>query len=100
MTCKSLNAEFVSLYYGIINVRRVLLNPTEKSRAKIKAYFFIIVNETDDSSSVIKYSCRCIRRVAFTVYSFIPIMIWISGFLSLYTLQPGVFPGRLIKMSV
>jgi hypothetical protein len=84
----------------LIDRGRVGLKPAEQRRTEIKADGGIIADDIEDFPLFVYDTGIGIGTVAFEGDPFVPIMKGVSALLGLNGLKPGVFPRRLIEMTM
>ena len=77
-----------------------IFKPSEKRRPEIETEVRIIVVDVDDHSFWVKQPRKRVGPVTLVVDAFVPIVIGGRRSLSLDDIEPGVFPRRLVKVSV
>jgi hypothetical protein len=75
-------------------------HPAEKGGTKIETDPGVIVDEVNHPLFRIKDARSGIACVTFCIDPFIPIVVGIGRILEFHAFQPGIFPGRLVKMAV
>ncbi len=83
-----------------IGTRRILFQPGEQGRPEVEADARIVVHDADDLVLAIDNARGAIGRIAFRRDAFIPIVVGCRRILGLHRFEPGIFPRRLIKMTV
>jgi hypothetical protein len=78
----------------------VLLQPCQKCGPEIETDLCIVIDDIDDLFVLIENAGCRIWCIAFGSNAFISVVIWIGRILNLDFLKPGVFAGRLVKMTV
>src|SRR5665213_1908323 len=77
------------------------LHPGQQSGPDIETDKFVIVNNVFDEAAInIKNSGESVGAVAFVINAVIPNRKGLGAGLVINNASPGIFPGRLIKMSV
>jgi hypothetical protein len=89
------SSQYLRIYPGIF-----FFKPCQKGGAKIETHIFIIIYDFEYKSISPKNTGSCVRSIAFTSDTFIPVMIRECRFLQLYHLQPGIFTRWLVKMAM
>ena len=100
MPGKSLPAFFVGVENGLIGFRLFCCHPRKQRRTEIETDLRVVVRDLLDIAVAIQNSRHPIWRVTFGRDALVPVVERICGVLQLDELEPGVLPGRLIKMSV
>src|SRR4030042_4231905 len=98
ITGEFLQALPVTLKNGLIGFGGIILHPEQDRRTEVETYTGIIVHQLGDSSCRIPDSRHSVGRVAFGGNPLVPVVVRERRILDLNGLQPGAFPGRLIKM--
>ena len=83
-----------------IGAGRIFFQPGEQGRPEVEADARIVVHDADDLVLAIDNARGAIGRVAFRRDALIPVVVGCRRILGLHRFEPGVFPRRLIKMTV
>jgi hypothetical protein len=78
----------------------VFFHPGEECGAEVEAHFLIVIDDFEDSSVGVEYAGGGVLGVTFGVNSFVPVVVWVGGVLDFDFFQPGIFSGRLVKVTV
>src|ERR1019366_3462076 len=90
----------VGVENGLIGVRCAVGHPGEQRGADVEADPRIVVNDACNAVVRSQDAGSSVGSVTLGGDALIPVMIRIGGFLELDGLEPGIFPGRLIKMTM
>ena len=80
--------------------RLVMGKPRTQGRSDVEAERGVIVHDGGDTVATAQETRRSVGPVAFSRNAGIPVVIRCRGVLHLDLLKPGIFPWRLIKMTV
>ncbi len=83
-----------------IGFRRLLPKPTDEGRAEIKAEMPVIVDDIQDPPLAVVDAGRGVGAVALGGDAGIPVVVGSGAGLHFDLFDPGIFPGRLIKMAM
>jgi hypothetical protein len=84
----------------LIYIGRICLQPVKQRWAKVKADICVVIGYVNYFSVGAENSGSPVLSVALLGNSHIPIVKRVSGILEFHSLQPGIFPRWLVKMSV
>jgi hypothetical protein len=90
----------VGFYDLLIDERKLFLQPGEEGGAEVETDRSIVVGDIENLPLLIDDSGIPIGAVALEGDPFIPVVERVSALLPLDGSEPGVFPGRLIEVTV
>ena len=90
----------VCLQNCMISIRLPRLKPFKQGRAYVKTHVRVVIYHFNNIFFEVKNSGKGILGITLRSNPFIPVMIGPGRILPLKGVQPGIFPGRLIKMTV
>src|SRR2546430_1805771 len=100
MSGENLLALSVTVKNALIPIRRALFHPRQQSRAEVETDPGVVIDDLRDASFGIEYSRSAVGEIAFPRDALVPVVIRTCGVLRLNRFQPGIFPRRLIKMTM
>ena len=90
----------IAIEDALIAFWRALLHPREQCWTEVEADFRVIVYDVGDAAFGVEYARSAVGKIALSRYPFVPVVIRTCRILRLNRFQPGVFPRRLIKMTM
>ncbi len=100
MAGKQLPALLVSVQYLGVGVGGVVLHPGKQGGSEIEADAGIVVNDLDDVSLVVEDAGGRVGRITLRRDALVPVVVGVGGILDFHRFQPGVFPRRLIEVTM
>ena len=76
------------------------LKPAQQGRPEIEADAGIVVDDILNVAFVVENASRRVRLVTLFGDALVPVVVGLGTVLLLNVIEPGVFPGGLIKMAV
>jgi len=90
----------VRIQYGPVDPWMLPLDPPHQRRTEIKTEVQVVVPQAQDTIVVGRKPGRGIGPVALYVDAFVPVMVRTGRILTLDFLEPWIFPGGLVEMTV